>query len=156
MSNLDYKEWEIIFDEHKNGLRPSSEFDWFGVDAKSQIACFMTAGFELVPLLVYQNKKASWEVYQYFYEAPDDYSIISIDYSLMDYDVSLYSKRGLFSYDNPSEYWKPYELIGSPVQPILITDLPEKIQEYLDLLPFFNLNFSDSPKIEVSDYLQSG
>ncbi len=149
------KDWEEAFDAHQKGWRPSNELDWFAIDAKGQIACFITAGFALVPNLVFRDKEMLWNIYNYFYKEPEDYTVVRKTSNLLEYDVSHYAKRGLYSYDNPSDIDKPYELIRSPKIPIYISDLPYEIREWLEPLTFTKLIFSDFPRIDVSKYFES-
>ena len=149
-----FKNWEEAFESHKDALRPASEFDWFAVDAKGQVACFSTAGFGLVPKLVFRDKEMCWKVYDYFYEEPADYKQFSSNYTLMDYDTALYASRGLFFYDNPSDMWRPYELLKVPDKAVHFSELPIEIKDWLLPLTFKDLEFSASPKIDVSRYFE--
>lgn len=146
------KQWEEAFDWHRKGFRPGAELDWFAVDSKGHLACFITAGFALVPKIVFRDKEMLWKVYNYFYEEPEDYRFIRKTSSLLEYDVSLYSKRGIYSYDNPSDINKPYELTRSPKIPIHVSSLPSEIGEWLAPLTFRDLNFVDFLKIDISKY----
>lgn len=65
-------EWEDAFDCHQKGWRPCNEFDWFAVDSKGEVACFITAGFALVPKLVFRDKETLWKIYNYFYKEPEE------------------------------------------------------------------------------------
>lgn len=147
-------EWEKAFDWHQEGSRPGAELDWYAVDAKGQIGCFITAGFALVPKLVFRDKETLWKIYNHFYQEPEDYSMIRKTSSLLEYDVSLYAERGLYSYDNPSDIDKPYELIRLPKEPIHISTLPIEIQDWLEPLSIRELNFNDSPKIDMNKYFE--
>lgn len=145
--------WNEAFEMLRDDLRPSHEFDWFAVDAKGQIACFITAGFGSVPKLVLRNKVACWKVYNYFYNEPDDKNAFSSSYTLMDYDLSHYASRGLYIYDqNPNQLVKPYQLIKYPKTPCDVKALPEEIKAWIEPLTFRDLVFSDTPEIRVSNY----
>jgi hypothetical protein len=145
-------EWEAGFDAHQKGWRPSNEFDWFALDSKGEIACFMTAGFALVPKLVFRDKEILWKIYNYFYKEPEDYAYVRKTSSLLEYDVSHYAAKGLYSYDNPSDIQKPYRLIRSPEISLHVSTLPTEIREWLEPLTIKELTFADSPKIDMDKY----
>lgn len=145
-------EWEGAFDNHKKGWRPSHEFDWFALDSKGEVACFITAGFALVPKLVFRDKETLWKIYNYFYEEPEDYAYVRKTSSLMEYDVSHYAAKGLYSYDNPSDIGKPYQLIRSAKTPIHVSELPSEIGEWLEPLTLRELSFADSSTIDMSKH----
>lgn len=145
-------EWEEAFDCHQRGWRPCHEFDWFAVDSKGAIACFITAGFALVPKLVFRDKEILWRIYNYFYKEPEDYAYVRKTSTLMEYDVSLYASKGLYSFDNPSDINQPYHLVRSPQTPIHVSDLPSEIGEWLEPLTIKDLSFAESSKIDMSKY----
>lgn len=150
MTNTEsFKIWESVYDSHKEAFRPASEFDWFAIDSKGQIACFMTAGVGLVPKLVFRDKEMLWEIYNYFYTEPEEDIKFSKTYTRMEYDVSLYADRGIYSYDNPSDMLSPYEKIKSPEKPIFISDLPIRISQWLEPLTLKNLDFHISKRIDM-------
>lgn len=91
-----------------------------------------------------------WKIYNFFYEEPEDCNFIRKTSSLLEYDVSLYAKRGIYSYDNPSDINKPYELIRSPKKVIHVSALPSEIGDWLEPLTFKDLVFADSSKIDMS------
>jgi hypothetical protein len=157
MSNVETfsrKQWEEAFDWHKDAQRPGTELDWYAIDSKGHIGCFITAGFALVPKFVFRDKEMLWKIYNHFYEEPEDYTFIRRTSSLLEYDVSLYAKRGVYSYDNPSDINKPYELIRSPMCATHATALPSEIREWLAPLTFRDLTFADSVKIDMSKYFE--
>lgn len=145
-------EWEAGFDCHQIGSRPCNEFDWFAVDSKGEIACFMTAGFALVPKSVFRDKETLWKIYSYFYKEPEDYVYVRKISSLMEYDISHYATQGLYSYDNPSDINELYELIRSPEIPVHISELSAEIREWLEPLTIKELTFANSPKIDIDRY----
>lgn len=127
------------------------DLDWYAIDSKGQIACFITSGFAFVPKLVFRDKEILWKTYNYFYDEPD-YKALPASYSLMDYDTCLYSARGLYIFDNPSDESKPYELIKSPGIPVRLSDLPLEIMQFLQPLTFENLSFESVQEIDVRKY----
>lgn len=145
-------EWEDGFDAHQKGWRPSNEFDWFTLDSNGEVACFATAGFALVPKLVFRDKETLWRIYNYFYREPEDYAYVRKTSSLLEYDVSHYATKGLYFYDNPSDINKPYQLICSPKTPIHVSELPSEIGEWLKPLTLKELSFADSATIDMSKY----
>jgi hypothetical protein len=147
-------QWEEAFKWHRAAQRPGAELDWFGVDSAGELACFITSGFALVPKLVFRDKEMLWNIYNYFYVEPEDYSSLIKTSSLMDYDINLYASKGLYSYDNPSDINKPYELIKTTEFPVHISDLPEEIREWLEPLTFSDFEFSLTKIIDVSRYFE--
>ncbi len=145
-------EWENGFDAHQKGWRPSNEFDWFALDLNGKVACFVTAGFALVPKLVFRDKETLWKIYSYFYKEPEDYAYVRKTSSLLEYDVSHYANKGLYSYDNQSDINKPYQLVCSPKNPIHVTDVPSEIGKWLEPLTLRELSFGDSSTIDISKY----
>ena len=145
-------EWEDAFNGYKEGQRPCNEFDWFAIDSKGEVACFITAGFAFVPKLVFRDKETLWKIYNYFYKEPEDYAYIHKISSLMEYDVSHYATKGLYSYDNPSDIDKPYQLIRSPKTPIHVSELSFEIREWLEPLTLRELSFADSAMIDMSKH----
>jgi hypothetical protein len=153
-TNTFRKQWEDDFDWHREGLRPGGELDWYAVDSEKQVACFMTSGFAFVPKLVFRDKETLWSIYNYFYQEPEDYTYVRQTSSLWEYDVSLHAKRGLYSYDNPSDIDKPYELVRTPKVPIHISDLLPEIREWLEPLTIKELSFANTPMIDMRKYFE--
>lgn len=148
------KQWEEAYDWHREGLRPGAELDWYAVDSQGQISCFITSGFAFVPKLVFRDKETLWNIYNHFYEEPVDYTDVRKTSSLWEYDVSLYAEKGLYSYDNPSDANKPYELVRIPKQPIDIFTIPSEIKEWLEPLTIKELSFASTPQIDIRKYFE--
>jgi hypothetical protein len=146
--------WAEAFDMLQKGERPSHEFDWFAADSIGQIACFITAGVALIPKVIFRDKEMCWKLYNYFYEEPQDEIVFTKTYTLMDYDISHYERRGVYVYSNPVNIFKPYELIKSPKVPSNLKELPDEIKEWLKPQTFTDLEFSNSSKIDTSQYFE--
>ena len=150
-----YKNWEEAYEWHKDGIRPGAELDWYAVDSKGYVTCLITAGFALVPKIVFRDKEMLWKTYNYFYKEPKDYKVFSKTHSLWDYDTTLYSNLGLYVYDNPSDMKKPYELVKTPKKPLHISKLPREIEDWLKPITFENLEFSSTKKIHANSYFET-
>jgi hypothetical protein len=120
------------------------DWDWFAVDPEGKLGHFTTAGMRVLPKTVKQDKEAALRLIDYFFEeAPK-----SVAYTVRaeaerdaggwgdDSARSRYLKdfvrmasAGLFSYDTQTlDPNGDYFLVASPVEPLLIDQLPHDIR----------------------------
>lgn len=134
--------WDDYFDSAAQGLCPSSDFEWYAVDCKGQVAFLTSAGFGEVPLIVFRDKSA-------YYEAAESFKSLPIRgghvlFARGSYDWSSWIKaacQGLFGYDwsaSTGQYvpGQPYELMATPEKPLILADLPVHVQEWISPIRF--------------------
>ena len=138
------------FDSAAQGLRPFSDFEWFAVDPSGHIAFITSAGFAAVPLVVFRSKQQYFHCVSYFENLPEQCDYVlrqDVSYKLTSWIDA--AKRGLYAYDwNWHLGWyeadKPYRLITSPEGPLMFSELPNEIQEYLFPIRFNAINFAET------------
>lgn len=152
--------WDEFFDSAAHGLRPGSDFEWYAIDCKGQLALLTTAGFGPVPALVFQSKEAYYRAADYFHSLPIRCGHVL--YASGPYDWSSWIKaaeQGLYGYDwdaASSQYvpGHPYKIITSPKTPITLLDLPAEVQSWVSLIRFdvdFNAVKEISPELAFGD-----
>lgn len=104
---------------------------WLAVDSMGRIAVFTTGGEGAIPLSALPSALDAEEMLQSL-EDVSDWTLV-VDLPRPD-DFVAFAKRGLFSYDwsdvhrTNHEALGCYELQASPVQPLSIEQLPEKLR----------------------------
>lgn len=106
---------------------------WFGVDEHGHILAFTSGGSGPVPEFVCRSKEETAQLEAFFLEKLDHTSTfimeIPDDDSPLANDAQVLAGKGVYVYDvsydeNPID---DYELISSPTDPVLISDLPADI-----------------------------
>lgn len=135
-------EWDEYFDSAAQGRRPTSDFEWYALDRKGQIAILTSAGFGAIPLVVFRDKTMYYEVAAYFRSLP-----LRCDHKLLakkSVDCSFWIEQawsGLFGYDwnvAAGQYvpGAPYELIAAPEKPLTVLELPTDLQLWISIIRF--------------------
>jgi hypothetical protein len=146
-------EWSEYFDSAASGLRPFSDFGWYAVDQKGQIALFTSAGFGAIPMIVFRSK-SDFRICSTFLES----LAIRCDYTIYDKsgdrsDWIQAFQQGLFGYDWDSSLTgqylpgEPYRLITAPADPLLLEELPSNIQVSLSSIRFTRIAFDQTREI---------
>ena len=102
----------------------SEDLLWFGVDIKGNILAFYSGGAGCVPEFVCSDKKATYYLQDYFL---DELEINN------DSNSELLAKKGLYCFDVSYEdnYGNSYHKLETPIKPINISSLPEKVMTIL-------------------------
>jgi hypothetical protein len=150
-------DWNEYFDSAASGLRPCSDFGWYAVDQKGQIALFTSAGFGAIPPIVFQSK-SSFRSYSTFLEGlvtRCDYIIYNTSGNRSDWIQA--AQQGLFGYDwdsalnNQHVPEEPYRLITAPMEPLLLKELPSDIQTLLSPVRFSGIAFDETREIRPAN-----
>lgn len=134
--------WDEYFDSAAQGRRPTSDFEWYAVDRKGQLAFLTSAGFGAIPMLVFRNKQAYYLAADYFRSLP-----VRCGHVLTasgPYNWSSWIKaaeRGLYGYDwnVPAGQYVPgypYKIMASPKNPLTLPELPADAQDWVSLIHF--------------------
>jgi hypothetical protein len=152
---LPFMNEDEYFDSAAQGLRPYPDFEWFTIDSKGHIAFLSSAGFAAIPLVVFRSKPQYFYCANYLENLPVRCKIS--EHSPCAHVESWFeaAQRGLFVYDYSSktgEYssyveGKPYRLIASPHLPLTLLELPREIQEWLQLIQFKRLDFTQTQEL---------
>ena len=134
--------WDEYFDSAAQGRRPTSDFEWYAADRKGQLAFLTSAGFGLVPMLVFQSKEAYYRAKSFFRSLPIRCGHVL--YANGPYNWSSWIKaaeQGLYGYDwnAPAGQYVPgypYKAIASPESPLTLPDLPADLQSWVSLICF--------------------
>jgi hypothetical protein len=62
--------WDEYYDSAAQGRRPSSDFEWYAVDRKGQVAFLTSAGFGAIPMLVFEDKRMYYRAADLFRSLP--------------------------------------------------------------------------------------
>ncbi|MEP7036766.1 MAG: hypothetical protein ABI891_00345 [Acidobacteriota bacterium] len=144
---------EDYFDSAAQGLRPFSDFEWFAIDSNGHIAFLTSAEFAAIPLVVFRSKEQYLGCVNYFENLSEqsDYTLRQdVSYKLTSWINA--AKCGLFAYDWDCglgwyETGKPYRLLVSPNKPLIFSELPSEVQEYLLPIRFTSVNFADAKEL---------
>ena len=138
--------WDEYFDSAATGRRPTSDFEWYAVDRKGQIAFLTSSGFGAIPLVVFRHKAEYYKAAEAFKSLPIRCDHVLVARRSLDYSSWVkVACQGLFGFDwspNAGQYVprQPYELIAAPATPLTLTDLPVQAREWV--LPIrFNVDF---------------
>jgi hypothetical protein len=134
--------WDEYFDSAAQGRRPTSDFEWYAVDRKGQLAFLTSAGFGPVPMQVFRSKEAYCRAADYFRSLPDrggHVLLASGPYNWASWIKA--AERGLYGYDwnAPAGQYVPgypYKAMASPENPLALPDLPADIQVWVSLIRF--------------------
>jgi len=130
------------FNSAAEGARPFDDFEWYAVDSRGQIAFLTSAGFAAIPMLVFRDKEAYFSAAHHFESLP-----VRCTHRLIvsgPYDWSSWieaANRGLFAYDwrpTAGQYVpdKPYQLMAKPERPLLLTEIPDAVRQWLTPICF--------------------
>lgn len=61
---------------------------------------------------------------------------------------------GFFNYVCGKQNSFPYKLVGKPINPISLVDIPEQIHELIEVNKFSNLNFNDKNSLQPIEYTE--
>jgi hypothetical protein len=61
---------------------------------------------------------------------------------------------GFFNYVCGEQNSFPYKLVGKPINPISLVDIPEQIHELIEGNKFSNLNFNDKKSLQPIEYIE--
>jgi hypothetical protein len=144
--------WDEYFDSAAQGRRPTSDFEWYAVDRKGQLAFLTSAGFGPVPLLVFRSQEVYYRAAGYFRSLPSrcGYTLFASG----PYDWSCWIKvaeQGLYSYDwnAPAGQYVPgypYKIMTSPKEPLTVSGLPADVQSWISPIRF-NVEFDTAMKL---------
>ncbi|HMF19985.1 MAG TPA: hypothetical protein VKE98_22455 [Gemmataceae bacterium] len=142
-------EWDEYFDSAAKGRRPTSDFEWYAVDDKGQVALLTSAGFGAIPLQVFLDRDIYYSAREYFNSLPHRCGsklFVNDSSNLSSWRDVVH--RGLFSYDwsnSAGQYTpgKPYTLIAAPQKPITLFELPTSVAEYVSPIRF-HVNFEEA------------
>jgi len=121
----------------------SSDFDWFCVDEQGEIGHFAHAGYKKLPPSVVASREDREFVLNFFEKEANHSSDFEIDPDLTSNGGSTeerylrsfvaMARRGLYSFDIDS-HLRPkicYFRVASPLQPVHLEDLPERVREII-------------------------
>jgi hypothetical protein len=152
--------WDEYFDSTAQGRRPTSDFEWYAVDRKRQLAFLTSAGFGPVPVLVFRSKVAYYRAADYFRSLPVRCGHVL--FASGPHDRSSWIKaaeQGLYGYDwnaPASQYVPgyPYKIMASPKNPLTLPDLPADMQSWISLIHFdveFDVAKELSPELAFAE-----
>lgn len=140
-------------------------FNWYGIDSTGAIAEFV-AGFAPIPRVVFTDEDKYRKTESYFkklLETTEEYlSLIGLRHSKTSYDnlfeIRATARKGLYSFCEPDPSTEPnsenYQLIALPNEEIKLKNLPEEIQNYLELTKFKNIVFKEIEIINITEHFQ--
>ena len=139
---------EVDFSTACDGTCPGPDFEWFGIDSEGHVAAFTNAGHGPVPATVF----SSWEL---FNRTLDTISALP-QIGDAEWIVSKpprfdtwqdWASRGLFAFD-----WQhapslpaptlPYDLFAIPSRPLLVSQLPDDVADFISGTTFPSLQFA--------------
>jgi hypothetical protein len=134
--------WDEYFDSAAQGRRPTSDFEWYAIDRKGQLALLTSAGFGPVPMLVFRSKGAYYRAADYFRSLPVRGGHVLLASGPYDWSsCTKAAERGLFVYDwnaAAGQYVPayPYKIMARPEDPLTLSDLPADLQSWVSLVRF--------------------
>jgi hypothetical protein len=134
--------WDEYFDSAAQGRRPTSDFEWYAIDRKGQLAFLTSAGFGPIPMLVFRSKEAYYRAADCFRSLPDRCGHVLL--ARGPYDWSSWIKaaeQGLYGYgwDAPAGQYVPgypYKIMARPKNPLSLSDLPAHVQSWVSPIQF--------------------
>ena len=144
----------------------ASDFDWFCVDDRGEVGHFAHAGFKKLPQSVAASREDREFVTRFFNEELNRHRGHTVDPDLRNnvdnqgerylHSFVAMADKGLYSFDIAS-YLKPkicYFRVALPVQPIVLAELPEKVQEIVNRTKLFTGSLSSLARIPYDVSLQ--
>jgi hypothetical protein len=134
--------WDEYFDSAAEGRRPTSDFEWYAVDRKGQLAFLTSGGFGLVPMLVFRSKVAYYRAKGFFDSLPVRCGHVLFASGLHDWSSWIKAaERGLYGYDwsaSAGQYVPgyPYKVMAAPKNPLTLLDLSADLQSWISLIHF--------------------
>ena len=61
---------DVYFNSAATGSRPFSDFEWYAVDSRGQVASLTSAGFGAVPLVVFRDEAEYFTAANHFESQP--------------------------------------------------------------------------------------
>ena len=144
--------WDEYFDSAAQGRRPTSDFEWYAVDRKGQLAFLTSAGFGPIPMLVFRSKEVYYQAASYFQSLPVRCGHVLLASGPYDRSSWInFAERGLYGYDwsaPAGQYVSgyPYKIMASPKNPLTLPDLPADVQSWVALI-HFDLEFNETEEI---------
>ena len=133
-------EFASLFDRARLGQRPSVEFEWFAIDRVAQIAVFSTAGFGRILHAVCEDKAGYLAVVRWALSL-ESTAVPSYEGQQEEADWNGWVPKGLFWFDNPSDWRSPYVRCGVPSATLNVEHAPEPVLDHLSRLKWSSLQF---------------
>ena len=137
------------------------DIEWYGIDEKGRIAQFTSGGGKMVPEFICESRENLAAVCEYF-ENFNSYNVEEVTfteeaskYPRKEYlqECKKISQKGLYCFETLDEKDNTvgYMLICKPSNELLISDLPETIQNILLNYKMSNINFKNNKIISIEN-----
>lgn len=140
------------YDSAALGQRPMSDFEWYAVDRRGQLAFLTSAGFGAVPMLVFRNKRVYSEAAEFFRKLPLRCGHVRFAGDCGDMTSWINaSRQGLFGYDWNAEAASyvpntPYRKLTAPESSLILHELPIGLREWISPIRF-ELDFAEASEL---------
>ena len=109
------------------------EFDWFARDEAGHVAQFLAAGDDTVPAAALASEELL-EALHVFIDTLPEGEPVNAPAGGFDAHLAGPQQRGAFVYDAVPGEAGLYRLAASPIKPLIVDALPERLQAYLNTL----------------------
>lgn len=133
------------------------DFSWYAIDSTDSIAIF-TSGHNPIPRQVFNNNIDYLKVDNFMGKLPIICnSSLSSKYknSIGNYSSSLQEgKRGLYCYEEQSNWTYKYDLVSLPSKELKLLDLPKDIRDYLAVFRIEKITFHEIEEIDILEFFE--
>ncbi len=135
-----------------------TDLEWYGVDVEGRVARFTSGGSLAVPLSIRHSYEQLLEIAEFFENIPFDNTkeincferFESEENNAFKEECKIVAKKGLYCYDITADIINKYECITRPVEPLLIKELPQRINEILNVFVIEDVNFKLNDNITIN------
>jgi hypothetical protein len=138
------------FESARDGLYPGPDLEWFAIDVDGNVGAFCNAGYGPVPSTVF----SSWELFNRTLDTIAALPAVGNDRWIVEKPPRCVTWKdwacaGLFAFDwqyapSPPSPELPYDLYAIPTRPLLVSELPTDVAEYISQSKFDSLEFAKS------------
>jgi len=122
------------------------EFDWFARDEAGHVAQFLAAGDDTVPSAALASEELL-EALHVFIDTLPESEPVNAPAGGFDAHLAGPQQRGAFVYDAVPGEAGLYRLAASPIKPLTVNTLPERLQAYLNTLKLKTL--LGTPRLKI-------